>query len=116
MQSGNLPEQARRPMALTGCDCLMEPRSIGTVVLARTAGLLACINECSFWRSQNERLDASWAEDCGAPWGNRARRLDPHDAIRQSPEQARRPAVRAHTVSRTSASQSDQDSQISPSK
>ena len=41
--------------------------------------------------------------DCGAPSGDRARQLDAHDAIRQSPEQAGRPAVRAHTVSRTSA-------------
>src|SRR6187401_1303164 len=104
-------------MALTGFDCLMEPRSIGTVVPAWTtptptcvsagwgppAGLLACIDECSFWRSQNDRWDASRSRDCAAPCGDRARQLDAHDAIRQSPEQAGRPAVRAHTVSRTSA-------------
>ena len=28
---------------------------IGAVVHARTAGLPACINKCSFWRSQNDR-------------------------------------------------------------
>ena len=36
--------------------------------------------------------------DCGAPSGGRARQLDAHDAIRQSPEQAGRPAVRACTT------------------
>src|SRR6476661_6802541 len=36
---------------------------IGTVVHAWTAGLLACINGCSFWRSQNDRRDASQAEN-----------------------------------------------------
>src|SRR6187401_572604 len=90
-------------MALTGSACLMEPKSIGTLVPARTAGLLACINECSFWRSQNDRRGRFAGWNCGAPSGGRARQLDAHDAIRQSPEQAGRPAVRAHTVSRTSA-------------
>jgi hypothetical protein len=37
------------------------------------------------------------------PSGARPRQLDAHEAIRQSPEQAGRPAVRAHTVSRISA-------------
>ena len=67
-------------------------------VCARTAGLLACTNECSFWRSQNERQDASRAGNCGALFGHRARQVDAHDAIRQSPEQAGRPAVRACTT------------------
>src|SRR6187399_677618 len=70
---------------------------------ARTAGLLACINECSFWRSQNDRRDASRGKIAVHRGGDRARQLDALDAIRQSPEQAGRPAVRAHTVSRTSA-------------
>jgi len=69
-------------------------------VHAWTAGLLACIAKYAFWWTQNSRGTLRH-QKCGAPSGRRAQQIDAHHAVRQSPEQARRPAVRAQAVNRT---------------
>ena len=106
-------------MALTGSACLMEPRSIGTVVPGWTAGLLACINECSFWRSQNDRRGRFvrlklWR---AVKWSSSAaRRARRHPTISRAGREACGPRTHCQPDQPRRHSQSAEDSHVSASK